>query len=186
MKDSDIISLYLSRSEAAITESRSRYGNLIRHVIGGILHNAQDIEECENDTYMGAWQSIPPNMPRNLKAYLARIARNTACKRLEYLTADKRSPEALLSLDELGDTISDGMAEEISDNRLSEAINGFLATLKPDKRKIFLLRYWQCCSVKEIMGRTGFSKSKTESVLSRTRNQFREYLKKEGLYHDEG
>lgn len=186
MKDSEIVTLYLSRSEAAIEESRSRYGQLIRHVIGGILHNAQDIEECENDTYMGAWQSIPPNRPRNLKAYLARIARNSACKRLEYLTAGKRSPEVMLSLDELGDCIADGSADELSDARLAEAINGFLGSLTPDKRKVFLLRYWQCCSVREIMERTGYSKSKTESVLYRTRNQFKEYLKKEGLYHDEG
>lgn len=186
MKDSEIVTLYLSRSEAAIEESRSRYGALIRHVIGGILHNAQDIEECENDTYMGAWQSIPPNRPRNLKAYLTKIARNAACKRLEYLTAGKRSAEAVVSLDELGDVLADGTAEDVSDVRLSEAINGFLGTLTPEKRKIFLLRYWQCCSVKEIMARTGCSKSKIESVLYRTRNQFKEYLKKEGLYHDEG
>lgn len=184
MKDSDIVTLYLSRSEAAIEESRIRYGNLIRYVIGGILHNTQDIEECENDTYMGAWQSIPPNHPRNLKAYLARIARNAACKRLEYLSAGKRSPEAILSLDELGDTLADGTTEDVSDSRLSELINGFLAGLKPEKRKIFLLRYWQCCSVREIMERTGFSKSKIESILFRTRNQLKEYLIKEGFYHD--
>lgn len=184
MKDSDIISLYLSRSEAAIEESRLRYGHLIRHVIGGILSNTQDIEECENDTYLGAWQSIPPNYPRSLKAYLAAIARNAACKRLEYLTAGKRRPEVMLSLDELGDVVADGTAEEASDTRLAELINGFLASLPQDKRRVFLLRYWRGCSVKEIMERTGYSKSKTESMLHRTRNQFRDYLKKEGFYHD--
>lgn len=184
MKDNDIVTLYLSRSEMAIAESRMQYGNLIRHVIGGILHNSQDIEECENDTYMGAWQSIPPNRPKNLKAYLTKIARNAACKRLEYLSAGKRSPEAVVSLDELGDVVADGTTEDLSDERLSEAINGFLATLKPEKRKVFLMRYWQCCSVKEIMERTGFSKSKIETMLCRMRSQFKDYLEKEGLYHD--
>lgn len=184
MTDTEITALYLERSEQAIAESRSQYGSLIRFVIGGILHSSQDIEECENDTYLSAWQSIPPNHPRNLKAYLTRIARNTACKRAEYLSAAKRKPEAILSLDELAETLADGSAADGSDAALSAIINGFLASLKPEHRRVFLLRYWMGLSIAEIQKRTGFSKSKTEMMLHRMRIRLRDVLKKEGFYYD--
>ncbi len=104
MTDHEITALFLQRSETAIRESQVKYGALVRRIIGSILHNTQDIEECENDTYLSAWQSIPPNQPRSLKAYLASIARNTAYNRADYLSAAKRKPEALVSLDELAET----------------------------------------------------------------------------------
>ncbi len=182
MDDEEIIELFFSRSETAIAETRRRYGGLIRHICKNILHNTQDAEECENDTYLGAWRSIPPNRPRNLKAYLAKIARNTACRRAEYLCAGKRDPGTLVSLDELADTIADGRADLRASSELGELLNAFLATLRTDQRQIFLLRYWMMLSVREIMHRTGYSKSKVESTLFRTRNKLRDYLKKEGCY----
>ena len=176
MKDSEIVKLYLSRSETAITESKKRYSRLIQHIIRKIIRNPLDAEECENDTYLSAWQSIPPNQPKSLKAYLSVIARNTACKRYEYLTAEKRNPEMLISLDELGDCIADNSGQDFTDDVLKETINSFLETLKKDQRRVFLLRYWKFCSVQEIVDETGFSKSKIETMLFRTRNKLKKYL----------
>ena len=181
MKDSEIVALYLSRSESALTESRNHYGRLIQHIIRNIIRNPEDAEECENDTYLSAWQSIPPNQPKSLKAYLAVIARNTACRKWEYLNAEKRNPEMQISLDELGDSIADDSGQEFSDDALKEVINQFLGTLKKDQRKVFLLKYWQYCSVQEISQKTGFSKSKVESMLFRTRNKLRKYLQERGF-----
>ncbi|MBR3629889.1 MAG: RNA polymerase sigma factor [Oscillospiraceae bacterium] len=184
MTDKELTELYLCRSEQAILESKAQYGGLIRHVIGGILQNAQDIEECENDTYLSAWQSIPPNKPQSLKAYLARIARNTACKRAEYLAAAKRKPEAQLSLEELAETLADIRTEDCSDAALSELINGFLSSITAEQRKVFLLRYWIGLSAGEIAGRMRFSESKVNMMLYRLRRKLRGELRGKGYRYD--
>ena len=184
MTDHEITELYLQRSEYAIHESQSKYGALVRHIISGILHCAEDVEECENDTYLSAWQTIPPNQPRSLKAYLATIARNTAYNRADYLSAAKRRPEALVSLDELADTLTDTSVSGCGDVELSDIINGFLETLRPEQRKVFLLRYWAGFSVAEIVERTGFSKAKTEMMLFRLRNKLRDELKRKGYAYE--
>lgn len=184
MTDHEITELYWQRSEHAIHESQTKYGGLVRHVIGGILHSAEDIEECENDTYLSAWQSIPPNRPHNLKAYLAAIARNTAYNRAEYLSAAKRKPEALVSLDELAETLADTSVSGCGDDALSDMLNSFLGKLRPEQRRVFLLRYWAGLSIAEIMHRTGYSKSKTEMMLYRLRNKLRDELKRRGYSYE--
>ncbi len=181
MKDADIISLYFARSEQAISCTREQYGKLIRHIIAGILKNQEDTDECENDTYFQAWNAIPPNRPQSLKAYLAVIARNLAYKRYAYLHAEKRNPEAAVSFEELAESLcSDTAANSYEDSELRETINAFLGTLKAEHRRIFLLRYWQACSIDEITQLCGFSKSKTESILFRTRRKLHTYLKERG------
>ncbi len=185
MTDNEIISLYFARSEEAITSTRKQYGKLIRHIILKILRNAEDTDECENDTYMSAWNTIPPKTPDNLKAYLAVIARNTAMKRYEYLHAEKRSPQMEVSFEELAECLCDDTAGQHTDVQLREAINGFLSTLKPEQRRIFLLRYWQGYSIEELMQISGFSKSKTESMLFRIRNKMRKYLVEGGYIHEQ-
>ena len=181
MKDADIISLYFARSEEAISITREQYGRLIRRIISGILKNQEDTEDCENDTYMNAWNAIPPNRPKSLKAYLAVIARNLAFKRYEYLHAEKRNPEAAVSFDELAECLcSEQASNSYAGEELRETINAFLGTLSTEHRRIFLLRYWQACSIEEIMQISGFSKSKTESILFRTRNKLRKFLEERG------
>ena len=184
MTDHEITALFLQRSEKAIRESQVKYGSLIRRIIGGILQNMQDIEECENDTYLSAWQTIPPNQPRSLKAYLAAIARNTAYNRADYLSAAKRKPEALFSLDELAETLADTSVSGCEDAVLSDIINGFLGKLRPEQRRVFLLRYWAGLPVAEIMQRTGFTKAKTEMMLHRLRNKLRDELKRRGYSYE--
>ncbi len=181
MTDTNLIDLFFARSEDAIARTKEQYGRLVRHIIAGILKSTQDIEECENDTYLSAWNAIPPNRPNSLKAYLAIIARNTALKRYEYLHADKRNAEAAVSFEELAECLCDNSdGDRRSDAELRDAINGFLKTLKADHRRVFLLRYWQGCSIEEITRQCGFSKSKTESMLFRTRNKMRKYLTERG------
>ncbi len=182
MNDIDIICLYQQRSEQAIAFTKEQYGRLVRHIISRILQSTQDTEECENDTYLAVWHTIPPQQPKHFKAYLAVIARNLALKRYEYLHAEKRNPEAAVSFEELEDCLSDHSDGGIryTDAELRETINAFLSTLKAEHRKIFLLRYWQCCSVQEIMQHCGSSKSKIESILFRTRSKLRTYLEERG------
>ncbi len=181
MTDQSIIELFFARSEEAIACTRTKYGKLVRHIISGFLTSTEDLEECENDTYLGAWNSIPPNRPDNLKAYLAVIARNTALKRYAYLHADKRNAEYAASFDELAECICDNTQSTAHpDAELREVINSFLASLKTEQRRVFLLRYWQGCSIAEIMQQCGMSKSKTESMLFRTRSKLRSYLTERG------
>ncbi len=177
MEDNAIISLFLERSENAVSEAKEQYGRLIRTAAMRILRCEADAEECENDVYMAAWNRIPPERPNNLKAYLLKITRNQALKRYEYLTAEKRNPGAAVSLDELGDC-TDCIGEEIrfGDWELAELINKFLGNLNEETRKIFMLRYWGFLSIGEITERCGISKSKAESMLFRTRKKLKKFL----------
>ena len=182
MDDSEIINLFFERSENALTETKRKYSGLIMSIAMRILDNKPDAEECENDTYMGAWNSIPPQKPGNLTAFLARIARNQAMKKYEFNNAEKRNPKAAVSLDELGDCISDeGDSIRYSDGVLAEAINSFLAELGEESRRVFLLRYWYFASINEICERCGISKSKAESMLFRTRKKLKLFLEERGM-----
>lgn len=182
MEDREIIELYFQRSEDAMRQTKQKYSGLILSIIRHILSCREDAEECENDTYLAVWQSIPPKRPDNFRAYLAGIARNLACSRYRYLHAEKRNADAALSFEELADCLSDKSDDGIryTDDELRDTINTFLGTLRPENRRVFLLRYWECCSIKEIMQLCGISKSKTESILFRTRNKLKKFLQERG------
>ena len=186
MEDHQIISLFLSRSDDAIVELKGKYGGLCRSVIRNILHDPSEAEECLNDTLLGVWNAIPPAQPQTLSAFVCRIARNLALKRVEYWSAAKRSRALTLSLDELDEYAVDPVSIErqLDDKALGQCINQFLATLRETERKVFVLRYWYNCSVKEIAVRQHFSLSKTESMLHRTRQKLKQYLHEKGYYHD--
>ena len=182
MDDSKIIDLFFERSENALTETKRKYSGLIMSIAMRILKSKPDAEECENDTYMGAWNTIPPQRPNNLTAFLARIARNLALKKYEFINAAKRSPKGLVYLDELGDCISDkGDSIRYSDGVLKEAINSFLTGLGEESRRVFMLRYWYFSDIKEICQKCGISKSKAESMLFRTRKKLKKFLEERGL-----
>lgn len=177
MEDNEIISLLLERSENAVREIKAQYGRLIRAAAMRILRCESDAEECENDVYMVVWNRIPPERPKNLKAFILKITRNQALKRYEYLTADKRNPNAAVSLEELGDCADCG-GEDIrfGDRELAELMNKFLGSLNEETRKVFMLRYWGFLSIGEITERCGISKSKAESMLFRTRKKLKNFL----------
>lgn len=182
MKDEDIIRLYFERSENAIRETELKYGRLCTHVVKNILKNASDVDECVNDTYLGAWNSIPPSHPEILSAYLCKIARNLALKKYEYLSAQKRNPEVMLSLSELEECVTDSVSSDIrySDTELANFINRFLRSQKQEHRMIFIRRYWYHDSIPSICKRYNFSKSKVESILFRTRSRLKAALEDEG------
>ncbi len=182
MDDKRIIDLYLERNEEAIRRTKEKYGGAIRSVSYGILKNSQDAEECENDTYLGAWNSIPPERPKYLSAYLLKIARNLSVARLRGKLAEKRGGDSFIS--ELEDTFADNsedIRERTGNEELVRAIDSFLDTLKPTERQVFVCRYWRCDGIEKICGLFGFSESKVKTMLMRTRNKLREHLEKEGI-----
>ena len=179
MQDNEIINLYEKRSESAIEHIKIQYGKMIFSLIYHIIGNSQDTEECENDTYLGIWNSIPPQKPRNFKAYILKIARNRALKKVEYLNAAKRNRHNNVPFDELNNFLigHEKLIEEITESDLAEQLNEFLSTLNENNRKVFMLRYWYFRTIQEIMDECNMSKSKVESILFRVRSKLREYLK---------
>ena len=183
MDDFEIIGLYWTRSESAIAETDRKYGKLCRYIAMNILANREDSEECVNDTYLGAWNAIPPQKPTRLSAFLGKITRNLALKKYEYLSAAKRNPEAVCSFSELEDCVSghDALETELESRRIEEAISNFLRQLSAEKRTVFLRRYWYFDSIASISARCGFRESKVTTMLYQTRKQLRMYLEKEGI-----
>lgn len=180
MEDEKIVALYWARSETAIRETDKKYGRLLHHLSCNILRSKSDAEECVNDTYLSAWNAMPPQRPSLLRAFLCRIARNLSLNRYDHIHAAKRNPECACSLEELYSVLSFSQdpADELA---LSEAINSFLAALPQQSREIFLRRYWCFDSIKQIARRCNCSESKVTSILFRTRNLLREHLKEGGI-----
>ena len=181
MDDRAIVALYWKRAETAILETKKQYGRLLLSISRGILRNEEDAEECENDTYLRAWDTIPPKRPEKLSAFLAKITRNLSLDRYDAKHAAKRGGgEVPLLLDELAEVVADEKAFPTDTEGLSEVLNAFLGRLKPDARTIFLRRYWFGDSVQEISARSGFGESKIKMSLLRTRQSLQEALEKEG------
>jgi len=181
MEDRAIVALYWKRAETAILETKKQYGRLLLSISRGILRNEEDAEECENDTYLRAWDTIPPKRPEKLSAFLAKITRNLSLDCYDAKHAEKRGGgEVPLLLDELAEVIADETTFPADTEDLSEVLNAFLGRLKPDARTIFLRRYWFGDSVQEISARSGFGESKIKMSLLRTRQSLKEVLEKEG------
>lgn len=181
MTETELITLLNARDPAAVEELQRQYGPYCAAVIGGILDDPAEKEQLLNDVWMQVWSSIPPNRPDHLRLYVARIARNLALNRLEYLRARKR-PQSAVPLDELRDTVPD-RAETIDADRqaLKDALERFLQGLKPEHRQMFLRRYWYGDAVGEIAQRFGCSAARVTGILFRVRKQLKEFLKKEDL-----
>lgn len=183
MDDSQIIQLYLKRSEDAIEETKIKYGNYCFRIADNILKSKEDAEECENHAYLRAWGSIPPQKPIVLKSYLGKIVRNLALQRYEYYSAKKRNAELEIAFSELEECVFDLVSVEgqCDAGDLGRAVNCFLHAIDREPRIIFVRRYWYTDSVKEISARFGISESKVKSSLFRTRNKLKVYLQKEGF-----
>lgn len=183
MNDDQIIELYMERSEKAVSEAYDKYSAYCSTISFNILQNSEDAEECVNDTFQKAWESIPPDNPKNLKAFLGKIARNISLNKLKYNRTQKRgSGQIDILLSELEECISDkfSVEAEIYGEELSRMINRFLSSLSKDKRRIFVSRYWYMCSIKEISEQYSMSEGNIKSILFRVRKQLKNYLKKEG------
>jgi len=187
MEDSRIIELYWSRSESAITETASKYGKYCYAIACNILGNEQDAQESVNDTYLGAWNSMPPHRPSVLSAFLGKITRRISIKKWQEKHAGKRGGgETALALDELADCIPSGQSveNEIELAELSKIIDDFVTALPITEMRVFICRYWYLDPIPAICRQFGFSKSKVKSMLHRTRRKLLLHLKKEGVIGD--
>ena len=182
MEDRQIVELYLKRSEKAIQESRLKYGRLCYRIAFNILRCKEDAEECENDTYLKAWNSIPPKEPQPLSPYLCKIARNLALHKYEYYNAGKRNKNLELAFSELEDCLPSRQEIDthFKEGEVGQAIDSFLRGIDRDSRIIFIQRYWSAASVKDIASHFAVSESKVKSSLFRTRNKLKAYLMEEG------
>ena len=171
MTDAQIVEMYWERNEQAISVTAEKYGTYCYSVAYGILHNEEDSKESVNDTYMSAWNSMPPHKPNVLKTFLGKITRRLSIDKLKRKNAEKRGGEIAEILDELSECISpigDPIAETDKE-------------LKDTEQRVFLCRYWYARSVKEIAKLFGFSESKVKVMLMRTRNKLKTRLDEEGL-----
>ena len=184
MEDSMILALYNNREEAAITETASKYGGYCTKIAMNILNNRQDADECVNDTWLKAWNAIPPKMPAVLSLFLGRITRNLS---IDVYNANRRKKrggdDTTIMLEELGECISmsSNTEDDFDFKETKEAINSFLRSIKEEPRVVFIRRYWYADSVADIARRYKMSESKVKSLLMRTRNKLKQYLEEGGV-----
>lgn len=184
MNDTQIIDLYFSRCESAITETARKYGAYLNQIAYNILRSREDTEEIVEDTYFTAWNLIPPSRPQVLKHFLSRITRNLSFSRLDYLTAGKRDRHMVILMSELEDCIPDcrGSVEEAWEiNQIGLSLNRFLDKLEQTDCCIFLCRYYYNLSIAEIGEKYGLSQRRVKYRLSVLRKQLRRHLEKEGV-----
>ena len=183
MDDDKIISLYWQRDEAAIAETQKKYGRFCYSIAYGLLKSKEDAEECENDTYLDAWNAIPPQKPKPLSTFLATITRRRALDYWRGRHAQKRGLQMhVVSFEELEECIPVGqrLDERIHAQALAKALSVFLRGLSEVECNVFLRRYWYFDTIRVIAARYDFSESRVKMMLTRTRKKLRNYLQKEG------
>ncbi len=185
MEDKRIIELYFARDESAILHTKEKYGAYCYKIAYNILRNNEDSDECVNDTYLGAWNSIPPNIPNILSVYLAKITRQLSISRLRRNTAKKRNNNNT-PFDELNDCLSKNLNiyDNIEAEELKNIITAFLQKQSASERNIFICRYFYCDTISEICKRFHYSQSKVKTTLYRSRSKLKEYLMKEGVLNE--
>ncbi len=184
MDDELIVQLYWDRSESAIRETDRKFGSYCKSIAYNILQNIEDAEESVNDTYMDAWNAMPPHRPSILATFLGKITRRISIDRWRSQTRLKRGGgEITLALEELDECIagSQNVEKEMERKELAQLINRFLDSLPATERRVFLSRYWYMDSIKDIAQNFGFSQSKVMSMLHRLRQKLRRRLE-EGYY----
>ena len=184
MEDKQIVDLYWEKDENAIKQTQEKYGNYCFSIANNILHNNEDSQEVLNDTYMAAWEAMPPHRPLILSTFLGKITRRLSINKWRFNNAEKRGGGQIqLSFDELSECIADdrSIKEELDAKLLAESIDEFLSTLKENERKVFVCRYWYFDSVADIAKSFTYTHSKVKMMLKRTRDKLREHLEKEGI-----
>jgi len=183
MTDTEIIELYWTRSEAAIARTAARFGKYCMAISMNILKSREDAEECVNDTYLSAWNKIPPQRPAAFSAFLGRITRNLSLDRYRARTSKKRGGgEIDLLLSELDECIPSAGSVESSMEKgaLGEIIDRFLSEISAEERIVFVRRYWYGDSISNIARRFSVGEGKVRTGLFRTRNKLKDYFEKEG------
>ena len=184
VEDEKIVCLYWDRDERAIEETEAKYDRYLTKIAYNILADLEDSRESVNDTYLGAWESMPPHRPSVLSAYLAKLTRRISIDRFRYRTREKRlGSEYAVSLEELGDCVSGGNTTEeiVNVKLLADAIGIYLRTRSHEERTAFIARYYFLDPVKEVAAALGITESKCKTLLYRTRVGLKAYLEKEGF-----
>ena len=182
MEDSKIIELFFARNEDSIKHTDDTYGRRLYHLADMIVHIGQDAEESVSDTYLKAWETIPPHRPKYFFAYIAKICRHFALDKLDWKNAAKRNAEVVSLTQEMELCIPEtGRDRELAGKELGMILDAFLRTLTPENRVVFLRRYWYVDTIAEIAVRYGISESAVQMRLNRTRAKLCTYLEKEGI-----
>ena len=182
MDDLQIVELYFARDEQAIQETDRKYGKLCFQVANNLWACREDAEECVSAAYLVLWNKIPPTRPNNFKAFICKVTRNLSLKKLEFAHAAKRSANAVVSLSEIETTLPDyRIAQGVGCEELGKLISDFLRKEKELDRNVFLRRYWFFDSISDIASLYALNENRVKSMLFRTRNRLRAYLKKEGV-----
>ncbi len=183
MEDTEIIDLYWQRDQRAIDETHGKYGGFLANIAWNILRSHGDAEECVNDTYLRAWNAIPPTRPTAFQTWLGRIARNLSLDRWKQSRAQKRGAGAEVLLGELEDCVPapQGMEQHLEDREIAALISAFLRELPWERRTVFLRRYWYGQDIGEIAEALRCGTGKVKSSLFRTRKALRAYLEREGI-----
>lgn len=182
MEDSKILELFFARDEEAIRQTQKTYGGRLHHLAEGIVKSKQDAEESVSDTYLKAWETIPPQKPTYYFAYLAKLCRHFALGRLDWNNAKKRKAEVVSLTQEMEGCIPDSRREaELSGQELGQLLDRFLRQQRPENRMIFLRRYWYVDTVGEIARRYGISESAVSMRLNRTKQKLKAFLEQEGV-----
>ena len=185
MQDYRIIELLQKRDEAAISEIRCKYGNLFFRIAEQMLHNAEDAEECVNEMLLAVWNSVPPQKPQNLEAYLVTLLRRAATDRLRSLTRLKRGGTQFTeTLDELAEVIpaKDTVEAEVDHRELTAALRSFLDSLPEKSREIFMERYYFNTPVRTIAEQHRMQIGAVNVLLHRIRKKLKKHLEKEGFF----
>lgn len=182
MEDSKIIDLYWARDEKAIAETDHKYGRMLSSLSYSLLGSREDAEECVNDTYVDAWNAMPPARPQLLGAFLSKITRRISIDRYRRDHREKRGG-IRSACEELDECIAsfDTPEKEYEEGRLAEALNSFLETLDKEKRVMFVLRYFHSKSIEEISLQMRIGVPKVKTTLFRVRNSLKEYLERREL-----
>ncbi len=181
MEDAKILELYRQRSEQALEETRHKYNRYCHYIAFQILENDADAEEIVGDTYLKVWNTIPPNCPKSLKAYVGMLARQLSLDAWRANNAQKRSGQVALVLDELSECISDGRQDLGESLALRDALNRFVRNLPERTRKIFIRRYWYASSIAEIAQDFHMKESAVTVLMLRIRKKLKVFLEKEGF-----
>lgn len=183
MEDNQIIELYFSRDESALTETATKYGAFCLRIAMNVVNVREDAEECVNDTYHTAWNQIPPTKPDSFKAFLGRIVRNFAISKYRAMHAKKRFNGLEVMLSELEDCIpsTKSVEQEIEAKELSEYINIWLEGLKAEDRALFVRRYWYGDEIHELAKKCGVTGTQMTQRMLRLRRKLKAFLEEKGV-----
>ena len=181
MEDKQIVDLFFERKEKAISMLSEKHGKLFRKIAYNVLGNEADAEECLNDAYLAAWNTIPPKKPNSLASFVSKIVRNIAITRYHHQTAEKRNSYYDIALDEIIDYIPSDDNNNSNATELADAFNAFLRTLSEEDCALFVKRYWYSESVTDIANAWQMTPHYVSVKLSRIRENLRKFLEKRGI-----